>query len=58
MLKPVHQVALLRTLEMSRFLALAIWAVGIQVFSLVLIPVWTALLLRYGFLITYYRPLP
>lgn len=62
MLFPVLSAKQLRTyiagLLIFLFLALAIWAVGIQVFSLVLIPVWTALLLRYGFLITYYRPLP
>ena len=39
-------------------LAILIWLVGIQVFSLVLLPVWAALLLRYTYLISYFRPLP
>ena len=35
-----------------------IWILKIQVFSLVLIPVWFALLVRYAYLISYYKPLP
>lgn len=39
-------------------IAIVIWALGFQVFSLVLLPVWAALLLRYAYLIHYYKPLP
>jgi hypothetical protein len=48
----------LKTLLVLLGAAALIWIFRLQVFSPVLFPVWAALLLRYTYLITYFRPLP
>ncbi|MEJ2163096.1 MAG: DUF4105 domain-containing protein [Robiginitalea sp.] len=47
-----------RSLIVLLGIAVLLWLFTVQVFSYVLIPVWAALLLRYLYLISYFRPLP